>query len=345
MDGPRPRPLSHDEPLPQADASAPRRRRPQLWRLSDVCLYLPHLLCVLALTNPASINLSLTHPRLLTSIILLDPVIQLSPPNMGLGTDPPGNLNSSTYRRDLWPNRRAAAATFAKSPILASWDPRVLSLMVTYGLRDLPTELYPSLPADNNPNDPYVTLTSTKHQEVWTTIRPNYHSRDPATGRIRIDRSTHADIDPLAAFIPLYRPEPRSTFYRLPTVRPSVLWLLGEKTIMRLDEINEGIKVCGTGVGGSGGAVDGRVQQKVMLGHGHLFPMEIVAETAEACATWLGTEMERFRKDEERWRAERAARSEKDDLMTDEAWRTVVKPLSAFAKPPMKAKAKADTKL
>ena len=114
---------------------------------------------------------------------------------------------------------------------------------------------------------------------------------------------------------------------------------------MRLGEINEGTKVCGTGVGGSGGAVDGRVQQKVMLGHGHLFPMEIVAETAEACATWLGTEMERFRKDEERWHAEGAARSEKDDLMTDEAWRTVVKPLSAFAKPTMKAKAKADAKL
>jgi len=119
-----------------------------------------------------------------------------------------------------------------------------------------------------------VTLTSTKHQEVWTMIRPNYSSRD-ASGRIQIDRSTHADLDPLAAFVPLYRPEPRSTFLRLAAVRPSVLWLMGGASNVRLDEIREGIKVTGTGVGGSGGVADGRVKEVTFAKRGHFFPLRL----------------------------------------------------------------------
>ena len=262
---------------------------------------------------------------------------------MGLDGSPPGNLNSSTYRRDLWPNRRAAAESFAKSPILASWDPRVFDRMVTHGLRDLPTALYPSPPTDNNPNDPYVTLTSTKHQEVWTQVRPNYHNRDPATGRIQINRSTHADVDSLAASVPLYRPEPRSTYYRLPTLRPSALWVLGEKTFIRLDEIREGVKSCGIGVGGSGGVVDGKVKEVVIAKHGHLFPFEAVEETAYACFAWLEETLAAFRGEEEVWRKARENRGEKDDIMIDETWRKIVKPPSAFARPA--AKPERDTKL
>ena len=60
------------------------------------------------------VNLSLMHPRLFTTLVLLDPVIQsqsvVAPPSE------PNVARASTFRRDLWPSRAAAAASFAKSP-------------------------------------------------------------------------------------------------------------------------------------------------------------------------------------------------------------------------------------
>ena len=323
MDGPRSRPSAHDKPLPGANASSTGWDRPQFWGLSAVGF--PPLMHSETMLILYSIDLSLMHPRLLFSVILLDPLLQLSPNENFVGTNPPGMVNAVAYRRDLWPSREAAARSFAKSPMFASWDQRVLERMVTYGLRDLPTALYPDTSSENGNADSSVTLTSTKHQEVWTMIRPNYSSRD-ASGRIQIDRSTHADLDPLAAFVPLYRPEPRSTFLRLAAVRPSVLWLMGGASNVRLDEIREGIKVTGTGVGGSGGVADGRVKEVTFAKRGHFFPFEIVGETAQECALWLGAEMARFRGEEEEWRKARLSRPAVDDLMMDEAFKNVVKP-------------------
>lgn len=265
------------------------------------------------------------HPRLLSSLILLDPVIQLSPNEAVLSTNPPGMLNVVTYRRDLWPSRQTAAANLAKSPMFASWDKRVFERMVRYGLRDLPTPLYPDPPSEHAATDPPVTLTTTKHQEIRTLIRQNYHNRDPS-GHIRIDRSTHADLDPFAAFIPLYRPEPGATFLRLAAVRPSVLFLVGGASELKVDELREGIKVTGTGVGGGGGMADGRVKEVTLPGRGHLFPLEIVEETAQECAEWLGQEVARWRDEQDKWERERVERSGSDGMIIDEAFKEIVKP-------------------
>jgi hypothetical protein len=257
----------------------------------------------------------------------MEPVIQLSPPPMGFGTDPPGGVNLTTYRKDIWPSRKAAAISQAKSS--KNWDPRVVDLMVKYGYRDLPTALYPTLPPDADPSDPPVTLTTTRHQDALAQLRQNFSARQ-ADGRIAIDRSTHADMDPLAAFVPLYRPEPRSTFYRLPSLRPSVLWMLGEKTYLRVDEIREGIKVTGTGVGGSGGIPEGRVKELVVKNRGHLFPFEEVAHTAKECSAWLTQEMGRFRQTEKAWNDQRANMSVEEHMVLSKKWMETVKPFSAF---------------
>lgn len=243
-----------------------------------------------------------------------------------LRTNPPGMLNIATYRRDIWPSREVAKEAFKKSPVFASWEPRVFKRMLEYGLRELPTALYPEAPQGvSNKVASYVTLTTTKHQEVWTLMRQNFHNRD-SSGRIKVDRSTHADLDPLVASIPFYRPEPRSTWYKLPELRPSVLYLTGGATEMRLDEIREGIKLTGTGVGGSGGFVEGRVREITFPERGHLFPMEIVNETAQACATWLSDEIKRWIEEEEEWQKSRANTSSGDNLRTDEFFRRVVRP-------------------
>ncbi|KAM0123444.1 hypothetical protein ACHAO1_011294 [Botrytis cinerea] len=267
-------------------------------------------------------NLAYLHPRLFTTLILMDPVIQLSPPPMGFGTDTLGGVNYTTYRQDIWPNRKAAAESQAKAS--KNWDPRVLNKMIEYGYRDLPTTLYPDLPSDADPVDPPVTLTTNKYQDAFVQLRENFSARQP-DGRIKINRTTHADMDPLAAFVPLYRPEPRSTFYRLPSLRPSCLWLVGDKTYLRLDEMREGIKVTGTDVGGSGGIPDGRVKEVVMNKQGHLFPFEATSQTAKKCAEWLAVELDTFRETEEKWRESRKDMSVQDHMVPSQKWLEVVK--------------------
>ena len=85
------------------------------------------------------VNLSLMHPRLFTSLILIDPVIQRLPSAKGNM----GPAKASTNRRDRWPSRVAAEASFKRSKFYQSWDPRVLDLWVKHGLRELPTYIHP----------------------------------------------------------------------------------------------------------------------------------------------------------------------------------------------------------
>jgi hypothetical protein len=246
------------------------------------------------------------HPRLLTTLVLLDPVIQLS---WGADDSVVGSRASlavaSTFRRDLWPSRRAAADSFAKSPYYQAWDPRVFRLWLQYALRDLPTPLYPDLPA-GGPVDGPVTLTTPKQQEVWTFVRPNYTGKD-AAGRYVVDRRRAPDSDPSSGQFPFYRPEPISTFFKLPSLRPSVLYVLGGlSNLVPPGRHRDRTLNTGTGVGGSGGIAEGRVRDVTPAGGGHLVPMEAPGESAEESARWLGAEMERWRREEEEWARERA---------------------------------------
>ena len=124
------------------------------------------------------VRLSLMHPRLFTTLILMDPVIQRLPSRQGNY----GPAKASTVRRDRWPNRKAAEASFKRSKFYQTWDSRVLDLWIKYGLRDLPTLLHPEPTAASNTLPPLnadpssatvspdketeteVTLTTTKHQ-------------------------------------------------------------------------------------------------------------------------------------------------------------------------------------
>ncbi|GKZ93410.1 hypothetical protein AnigIFM59636_006481 [Aspergillus niger] len=274
-------------------------------------------------------NLAFLHPRLFTTILLVDPVIQLSPPAMGFGTDPPGAPNYTLRRSDVWPSREAAVQ--ANRKFMHGWDPRCVELMAEHGFRELPTRLYPDVEAvkakfGTNSNTTPVTLTTTKHQDLLGQIRQNFSARNPTTGVIEIPRDTHADLDPAAAFIPLYRPEPRSTFFRLPTLRPSCLWVVGGSTYLNLDEMRLAIQRCGTGVGGSGGLSEGRVKEVTLPGLGHLMPFQEVKAVVDPCAAWLRQEMDRFRRVEREWEE---AQKGKSHLVVEENWYKVLKPVNA----------------
>jgi pimeloyl-ACP methyl ester carboxylesterase len=275
-------------------------------------------------------SLSLLHPRLFETLILIDPVIQRM-------VSLKGNVSpalASAMRRDRWPSREEAAKSMLRNKFYQAWDKRVFDRWIQHGLRDLPTRLFPEdkatpgpLPAavstnlstTPTPSQPKeVTLRTTKHQEVMTFLRPNFSFREgtdtePSSSECTIDnptainRRTHPDLVPQPVpQTPFYRGESMYIFTQLPHIRPSVLYIFGSLSFLTQDpvEITEKMELTGSGVGGSGGAKEGRVANIMVQGAGHLIPMEKVEESAQHVAQWVGTEMVRF------WENERATEGE-----------------------------------
>lgn len=286
------------------------------------------------------VNLSLMHPRLFTTLIMIDPVFQRIPSERGNYSPAKSSIN----RREVWPSRKAAAAKLKSSIFYQKWDRRVLDRWIEYGLRELPTYHHPHTtaipsvppPVSADPTtaaitppatDKEVTLTTTRHQEVATFLRPNYATPEYPSPSLEANPLTHPDVDPSAApNSPFYSPVPISTFHKLPFLRPSVFYVFGDPSagaflsepVLKADKLAH----TGTGVGGSGGTKKGRVSSVTFPGVGHLIPMEIVGETADACAGWLGPEIERWRAIEDAERAEWAAVPKKEKSMLSEAYVT-----------------------
>jgi pimeloyl-ACP methyl ester carboxylesterase len=251
-------------------------------------------------------NLALLHPRLFESLILIDPVIQGKVSLLG-------NVSpafASAKRRERWPSREDAIKSFKKSKFYQAWDSRVLDRWVQYGLRDVPTELFPDAKA------PEVTLTTTKHQEVMTFLRPNFAARpgdvdvssaDFTLSNSKVNRRTHTDLNPdTEPQSPFYRGESTIVFNQLPHIRPSVFYIFGEKSSLTNDAIiEEKLRLTGSGVGGSGGRDEGRVASVMVQDAGHLIPMEKVEESADHISKWVQKEMVRYqdweKKTEEEW--------------------------------------------
>lgn len=230
-----------------------------------------------------SAHLSLMHPSLFEAIILVDPVIQRENPSRKYALP-------STYRRDIWRSRKEAAEKFQSSAFYRAWDPRVLEKWVEYGLRDLPTMLHPtSGGTEESTKQPVaVTLTTPKAQELFTFLRSSYIDERSGLPRGIPQHEMHPDdIDNF----PFYRPEPPKILRRLPELKPAVLYIFGKSSdLSSPDARQEKLQTTGIGVGGSGGASRGRVQE-VVLPCGHLVPMECVTETAQASADFIDSEL------------------------------------------------------
>ncbi|KAI1074187.1 putative toxin biosynthesis protein [Whalleya microplaca] len=243
-------------------------------------------------------RLALIHPRLLTTLVLFDPTITwFTLTSLGPGKSP---ARASTFRRDVWPSREAAAAAFRKSPFYQSWDPRVLEAWIAHAVRETPTALIPDDDGKKEEGQRQVTLRTTKHQEVFTYFRPLWpYIKADGT----IDKEGAPDWDPeayekldLKDIYPFYRSEGPSVLQQLPGVRPSVLWVFGGTSDLSTPKARKmKTESCGVGGGGSGGLAAGRVDQVVMEGMGHLFPMEVPEQCANHSAIWIGKEMKRWR--------------------------------------------------
>ena len=226
---------------------------------------------------------------------------------------PPSAAQSSTFRRDIWPSREEAKASFLKSAYYKIWDPRVLDKWVQHGLRDCPNPQHPNAAPGS------VSLATPPAQEVWSFLRGNYEGAG-YNGK-SIDRFTHPDLDAtLPNQVPFYRSEPIATYRRLPELRPSCLYIFGEKSFV-CDAKRAADKVARTGIGagGSGGEKEGRVKGVTFEGVGHLIAMEVPGRTAEALAEWVGKELIVYREQrkrlEEWWK-----RKGEEKRRVDEAW-------------------------
>ena len=74
------------------------------------------------------------HPRLLSTLILIEPVI------LDGSDDGPNPALLSTIRRDIWKTRAEAETALRKA--FAAWDRRALESFFKYGLRAVPTTIY-----------------------------------------------------------------------------------------------------------------------------------------------------------------------------------------------------------
>ncbi|KAK4690197.1 hypothetical protein P7C71_g6530, partial [Lecanoromycetidae sp. Uapishka_2] len=275
------------------------------------------------------VNLSIMHPRLLTSLILIEPMIQKAPP------PGPNAAMLSTLRRDIWPTEAAARSLLGKK-IFGSWEPRAFDRLIRYGLRKTPTAVYPDSTDE-------FTLTTTKHQEAWTFLRSNFTpqqasgSEDQRTERI--DRLLIPDVNPTTAGPLLFhRAEAAITEANLPIVRPSVFYIFGGQSILSPPSGQKlKLETTGVGIGGSGGVKTGQVSSILFPRAGHLLPFERIAECAEAVSGWLGTRLAQFSADEAFIKEYDSGKSKRNMLVVSEKWKRLVRE-PADARRPVKGK-------
>ncbi|KAG6165924.1 hypothetical protein E4U51_004021 [Claviceps purpurea] len=276
---------------------------------------------------------SLLHPRLFHSLVLMEAAI--APDTAGPAVNGGTPAYASIRRRDVWPSRQHAADSFRKSPFYQSWDPRVFDLWMRYGLRPKSTD--PGTP--DGPEEGEVTLTTSKHQEIFTFLRPSWPAFD-AAGKEIVHPEWFRDVlgapqIPTTALYPFCRHEPSFTHNRLIHLRPGTFFINGGlSTIVSESEANNRAAITGTGRGGSGGTKNGRVQNVTHPHYGHLLPLENPSFCAQQAATFLKAELAIWAAEETEFEAWARQPNQQKTTASPE-WKTYLDRLMKKPKPKM----------
>jgi pimeloyl-ACP methyl ester carboxylesterase len=279
----------------------------------------------------------------------------------------------------VWPSHEEAikSARHARK----HWDERVLQRWFKYGYRALPTTIYPQdvLPTSEErsqtsfnleqwieqrwPNGNFrgehphqtiqqpVTLATTKHQEVFSYLRPNFKGitpnsaslagtlvaasktaeQNPMPAQVKedLERMQLSDVvGPSGATAPFYRAEPIIAHLALAHIRPSVLYIFGgQSPFSTLERRKAKIDSTGIGIGGSGGASRQKVKAAVIDKGSHLAPFEAVERCADAIAPWLGEVFTRWEAAETKFMADWGSKSIKERSTVSPEWVEKVKSL------------------
>ncbi|KAG6248648.1 hypothetical protein E4U23_002826 [Claviceps purpurea] len=276
---------------------------------------------------------SLLHPRLFHSLVLMEAAI--APDTAGPAVNGGTPAYASIRRRDVWPSRQHAADSFRKSPFYQSWDPRVFDLWIRYGLQPKSTD--PGTP--DGPEAGEVTLTTSKHQEIFTFLRPSWPAFD-AAGKEIVHPEWFRDVlgdpqIPTTALYPFCRHEPSFTHNRLIHLRPGTFFINGGlSTIVSESEANNRAAITGTGRGGSGGTKNGRVQNVTHPHYGHLLPLENPSFCAQQAATFLKAELAIWAAEETEFEAWARQPNQQKTTASPE-WKTYLDRLMKKPKPKM----------
>ncbi|KAF1998765.1 alpha/beta-hydrolase [Amniculicola lignicola CBS 123094] len=270
-------------------------------------------------------SLSLLHPRLFHTLILIEPVIQLVPP------PGPNAAFMASLRRDAWESRTKAETALSRNPFFKTWDPRVLQTYLKMSLRDR---------ADGT-----VTLATPKAQEAWSYVRSTFHSLPEDTTTVAAknrERLVSPDLVPFSdsSTMVFTRSEFVPMIEHLPSIRPRTLFIYGNKShINGLESRELHLSRTGKGPGGSGGRADGNVEEKVVKGS-HLCCFEGVASVAADISSWLEKEMLRWKAERDFWATVDSGKSKNGGKDLSDKWIEGVKQNSRVQRPEEKPSSK-----
>ncbi|KAL4937734.1 hypothetical protein BDV06DRAFT_232381 [Aspergillus oleicola] len=269
------------------------------------------------------VHLSIMHPRLLHSLVLLEPMIQVESPSKPGGPNP---ARWTSSRPDVWPSREDAERYIRESSFWRRWDPRSTDQYIQYGLRPAPTVLYPN-------SDPgAMTLVTTKAQEAWTYLRlnavPQHNDGGGTTERfLAVDLAkVPREGDNNNSNYLFVCPWSCIAFEYLPYLRPSVMFIFGEKSHINVPERRgDKLERTGTGIGGSGGIAAGCVKAYILPGTSHMAPLEKVHDTAQAISAWLGSQVGAYQSEKAFWDNYDSKKSESNEMALSSEWMDKVK--------------------
>ncbi|TKA81743.1 hypothetical protein B0A55_01125 [Friedmanniomyces simplex] len=223
------------------------------------------------------IQLAIMHPRLLASLVLLDPIMGISTPQdfATMFIAMPCDLTFGLPERQ----RSETHALFSRTGI------RERS---TFGCGTV--------------------------CEGWMYAR-SWLDPLPPTGDIATPRTRAKYPDQhqyVRASHPFYRGEDVHIWHDLPRLRPGAAYIFPSSGPMTdAESMNAKVERTGTGAAGSGGVKEGRVEKLVVEGVGHLLPFEKPGECAAIAAKWIGRDLKvwQLRRD--------LAREHRDDKSID----------------------------
>ena len=205
---------------------------------------------------------AMLHPSVFTALVCLDPVLHKS---FGKGPQHNPIAIASAKRLDIWKSQEDAEKYFRSRKFYKTWDERAIQAMLKYGLRPLPTFIYPDIKEG-------VTLSTTKHQEVFTYMKP-CDKNDEVVGT---DDGT---------IVGLRNFEPEIVYQGLKDLKIPVQYIFGSESNINTPDGLEA-KINGT---------PNRIWENVE-GWGHLFPFEHMKETADKVVPFLDAQMKDYRK-------------------------------------------------
>ena len=256
------------------------------------------------------VGLSKMHPRLFTSIVLMEPPFALhlvirAKDRVDRGFTRNHRAVAITKRRDIWPSRAAARERLRAGPHYGAFDPRVFERVMKYDLRPASRKQ-----CDDVGSPDAVTLTTPKSMEAATAMRPDPpFDGYPEESDLK-ERPDDIDSTVVQGF---YRGEIIQIYRELPYILPSTLVVWAGNSWANTSFAEESTDRIGTGYGGNGGIATGRVKRLDIPSIGHHLPLEQPGVVAKTISKWLQPEIAR-------WNEEQAKQQPPFDVALHPEW-------------------------